>query len=167
MELNRKKEDKKIELKSGNKYDHERWPDLTAYRKAIFLHGTTFAAIEDLLKKYAEIWADKRKIECSFAYALLPDNKEWIYLSFPNFEGIPHYENFWNYQNLMIWLSQKADREFCLAIPESQYQPLFLSIIDKKNTRGDSCCGIYADRDFYFQVSGNIFEWGGDTNIFF
>ena len=162
MELFHKENNsKKIESdEAGNRSDCEWCPDLTAYRKVIFLHNITFDEIDTLLKKYADIWSDKRKIVCDFEYTFLPDDKNWIYLSFPNFKDVAHYQNFWNYLNLMIWLSQKTDKEFCLAIPEVQHQPLFLSTIDKMNPRGDSCNGIYADRDFYFQVPGSVFEWG-------
>ncbi len=145
---------------AGYRPDREWWPDLTAYRKAILLHNITFDEIDTLLKQYAEISSDKKKLVCDFCYTALPDDKTWIYLEFPNFENVPHYLSFWNYQNLLVWLSQKSDREFCLAIPKDQRQPLFLSTMDKKNPYGDSCAGIYADRDFYFEIPGNVFEWG-------
>lgn len=145
---------------AGYRPKREWWPDLTAYRKAMLLHNITFDDMDALLKDYAMIWSDKKKVVCDFLYTALPDDEAWIYLEFPNFEGIPHYLNFWNYQDLLVWLSQKADREFCLAIPENQYQPLFLSTMDKQNPRGDSCVGIYADRDFYFEIPGEVFEWG-------
>ncbi len=136
------------------------WPDLTAYRKAVFLHNISFGDLDALLKEYAAIFSDKKRIVCDFYYTALPDDRTWTYLEFPNFENVPHYVNFRHYQNLLIWLSQKADREFCLAIPENQKYPLFLSTMDKKNPYGDSCMGIYADRDFYFEVPGDVFEWG-------
>ena len=138
----------------------EWWPDLTAYRKAMLLHNITFDEIDMLLKEYAEISSDKKSIVCDFFYTCLPDDKSWVYLEFPNFENVPHYLNFWNYQNILDWLSQKTDKEFCLAIPKDQNNPLFLSTIDRENPRRDSCIGIYADRDFYFEIPGNIFEWG-------
>lgn len=138
----------------------EWWPDLTAYRKAIFLHNITFNEVDALLKEYAAICSDSKKLVCDFYYASLPVDTTWLYLEFPNFENIPHYLNFWNYNNLLIWLSQKAEKEFCLAIPKNQNQPLFLSVVDEKNPNGDSCVGIYADRDFYFTIPENLFEWG-------
>ena len=138
----------------------EWWPDLTAYRKAMLLHNITFDEIDMLLKEYAEISSDKKSIVCDFFYTCLPDDTSWVYLEFPNFENVPHYLNFWNYQNILDWLSQKTDKEFCLAIPKDQNNPLFLSTIDRENPRRDSCIGIYADRDFYFEIPGNIFEWG-------
>ncbi len=66
----------------------------------------------------------------------------------------------WNYQNLMIWLSQKSDREFCFAVPASPVFPLFVSMRDAKNPYGDSTMGVYCGRDFYFTVPGEILEWG-------
>ncbi len=145
---------------AGYRPAKEWWPDLTAYRKAILLHNITFDEIDTLLKEYAKICSDKNQITCNFFYTSIPDDTSWVYLEFPNFENVPHYLNFWNYQNLMIWFSQKADREFCLAIPQDQNQPLFLSTMDSQNPFGDSCIGIYADRDFYFEVPGDVFEWG-------
>lgn len=145
---------------AGYRPAKEWWPDLTAYRKAILLHNITFDEIDTLLKEYAQICSDKKQIICNFFYTSIPDDTSWVYLEFPNFENVPHYLNFWNYQDLMIWFSQKADRKFCLAIPQDQNQPLFLSTMDRQNPFGDSCIGIYADRDFYFEVPGNIFEWG-------
>lgn len=156
----KKKEEKLTPDMAGYRPDREWWPDLTAYRKAILLHNITFEEIDALLKEYATIWSDSKKVVCDFAYTSLPDDPSWVYLEFPNFEGIPHYHNFWNYQNLLIWLRQETDKEFCLAIPKNQYQPLFLSIADKENPCGSSCIGIYADRDFYFEVPENLFEWG-------
>lgn len=126
----------------------------------ILLHGITYDEVEALLKEYGEIYSDKKQLVCDFYYTSLPDDTSWIYLEFPNFENIPHYLNFWNYQNLLIWFSQKTDKEFCFAIPKNQNQPLFLSIMDRENLNGDSCVGIYADRDFYFELPRNQFEWG-------
>lgn len=145
---------------AGYRPEREWWPDLTEYRKGIFLHNITYDDIDRLLKEYADIWLNKKQIVCDFFYTSFPDDAAWIYLEFPNFENVPHYLNFWNYQDLMIWLSQKTDKEFCLAVPKKQNLPLFLSTMDKQNPYGDSCVGIYADRDFYFNIPGNIFEWG-------
>ena len=138
----------------------EWWPDLTAYQKGMLLHHINYHEIDALLKEYAQICSDKKQITCDFGYTILPDDSSWVYLEFPNFENTPHYLNFWNYQNLLIWFTQKTDKEFCLAIPMNQNQPLFLSTVDRKNPYGDSCVGIYADRDFYFEVPGDMFEWG-------
>lgn len=136
------------------------WPDLTAYRKAMLLHNISFDEIDTLLNGYAQICSDKKQITCGFFYKSIPDDPSWVYLEFPNFEQAPHYLNLWHYQNLLVWFSQKTDREFCLAIPQNQNNPLFLSTVDRQNPRGDSCVGIYADRDFYFEIPGKIFEWG-------
>ncbi len=161
MELFKKEKNKKPTLDmAGHRPDKEWWPDLTAYRKAILSHNITFDEMDALLKEYGEIWSGKETMVCDFFYTALPDDTSWIYLEFPNFKNVPHYLNLWHYQNLLIWLTQKTDKEFCLAIPQDQYQPLFLSTMDRKNSFGDSCVGIYADRDFYFEVPGNMFEWG-------
>lgn len=154
------KEKKSTSDMAGYRPQKEWWPDLTAYRKAMLLHNITFEEMDALLKEYGEIASGKKMIPCEFYYTALPDDPSWVYLEFPNFENVPHYLNLWHYQNLLIWLSQKSDGEFCLAIPRDQYQPLFLSTVDRKNPYGDSCVGIYADRDFYFEVPGNVFEWG-------
>lgn len=136
------------------------WPDLTNYHKAILLQHTTFADIANLLQEYAQIWTDKHAVRCDFFYTTLPADKTWAYLAFPTIEGAPHYVNFWNYQNLLIWLTQKANKAFCLAMPHDQRQPLFLATPDSQNPYGDSCVGIYADRDFYFELPAEILEWG-------
>lgn len=145
---------------AGYRPDKEWWPDLTEYRKAMLLHNISFKEIHELLKEYATLTTTKRKIICDFFYTSLPDNPQWIYLEFPTLESIPHYQSFWNYQDLLIWLSQKSDREFCLAIPKTPNMPLFLSTRDTQNPYGDSCVGVYASRDFYFYIPGNLFEWG-------
>lgn len=163
MGLFKKKEqsDKKLTPDmAGYRPAQEWWPDLTAYRKAILLHNISYDEIDSLLKEYATLWAAPRPVVCDFFYTALPDDSTWIYLEFPNFEKVPHYENFSQYLNLMIWLSEKADRQFCLAIPQNPNQPLFLSTMDEQNPCGDACMGIYADRDFYFEVAGDMFEWG-------
>ncbi|MDE6984657.1 MAG: hypothetical protein K2O99_09025 [Lachnospiraceae bacterium] len=159
--LNNQNNDKKLTPDmAGYRPDPQWWPDLTAYRKAILLHRITFDEIDALLKEYAQICADKNKVACDFCYTALPDDKDWIYVEFPTFENVPHYLSLWNYQNLMVWFSQKADRQFCLAVPMTFRQSLFLSIMDQKNPHGDSCMGIYEDRDFYFEIPGDVFEWG-------
>lgn len=145
---------------AGYRPDREWWPDLTAYRKAILLHNITLSEVDALIKEYAGLWKDDSQVVCDFLYTSLPDDEAWIYLEFPNFENAPHYINFWNYQDLLVWFSQKTDREFCLAIPRDQHAPLFLSTMDRNNPHGDSCVGIYADRDFYFEIPANLFEWG-------
>lgn len=158
--LKKHKEEKRTPDMPGYRPDREWWPDLTDYRKAVLLHNISFQEVDTLLKEYAVICSGGKQITCDFFYTSLPDDKEWLYLEFPNFEEAPHYLNFWHYQNLLVWLSQKADKEFCIAIPKNQYQPLFLSTMDKNTPHGDSCVGIYADRDFYFGIPGNLFEWG-------
>ncbi len=145
---------------AGYRPSREWWPDLTDYRKAMLLHHISYDEIDALLKEYAEINSDNKAIVCEFLYTCLPDEPSWVYVEFPNFDNAPHYLNLWNYQNLLVWMSQKADQGFCLAIPRDQRKPLFLSIMDGKNPHGDSCVGIYADRDFYFEIPGDIFEWG-------
>lgn len=135
-------------------------PDLTAYRKAMLLHGITFDEIDALLKEYAELTADPKQVDCEFFYTSLPDDPSWVYAEFPNFEQVSYELTFWHYQNLLIWFSQKSDKEFCLAIPKDQSQPLFLSIMNRENQFGDSCIGIYADRDFCYTVPAESFEWG-------
>lgn len=136
------------------------FPDLTDYRKAILLHNISFEDIKNLLEEYSNINSDKIKLTCDFFYTAIPDDESWVYLEFPNFDGIKPYTNFWCYEDLLIWLSAKSDKEFCLAIPRDQYAPLFLSTVDRQNPYGDSCMGIFAERDFYFNIPGNNFEWG-------
>lgn len=109
---------------AGYRLTQEWWPDLTIYRKAILLHNISFDEIDCLLKEYAAICSDKKQNVYDFFYTAIPDDNAWVYLEFPNFENAPHHVNFWHYQNLLIWLSQKADKEFCLAIPKKQNYPL-------------------------------------------
>lgn len=45
---------------AGYRPEREWWPDLTEYRKGIFLHNITFDDIDGLLKEYADIWMDKK-----------------------------------------------------------------------------------------------------------
>lgn len=136
------------------------WPDLTAYKKALLLHNISLDDIKTLLVEYASITNDAKKVICEFNYLLLPGSDGWVYLEFPDAKDVPHYRNFWSYQNLMIWLSQKSDREFCFAVPASPAFPLFVSMRDVKNPCGDSTMGIYGGRDFYFTVPGEVLEWG-------
>lgn len=145
---------------AGYRPDKNWWPDLTAYRKAILLHAVSFDDLDALLKEYAAIAVYEKQIVCDFLYTALPGDPAWVYLEFPGFAEWTHDRNLWHYADLLIWLSQKSDREFCLAIPENQNAPLFLSTVDRQNPRGDSCVGIYADRDFYFEIPADIFEWG-------
>lgn len=135
-------------------------PDLTACQKMILLHNITCAEVDAFLREYAEIYSDEKQMKCDFYYTPLSEDALWIYLVFPNFQNIPHHVNFWNYQNLLIWFSQKTDKEFCLAIPRNQNKLLFLSTTDRENPNGDSCIGIYADRFFRFAIPENILEWG-------
>ena len=135
-------------------------PDLTAYRKVILLHNITFDEIDALLKEYAELSSDPKPAVCEFLYTTLPDDPSWAYLELPDFPGISYHLIFWHYLNLLVWFGQKSDKGFCLAIPKDQTKPLFLSIMDKENPFGDSCIGIYADRDFYFEIPSETFKWG-------
>ncbi len=162
MKLFGKEKNKKRspEMEAGYRPEPEWWPDLTQYRKAMLLHNITFEEIDTMLREYVEISSNEISIECDFLYTCLPDDTSWVYLEFPDFEGGPHYVNFWDYQNILDWLSQKSDKEFCLAIPKDQKNPIFFSMVDRENPRRDSCVGIYADRDFYFEIPGNLFEWG-------
>lgn len=145
---------------AGYRPSREWWPDLTKHRKIMLLHGVRTEQIDKMLKEYADICCDVRKVPVAFYYAYVPDDPEWVCLEFPNMEKIHHAQNFETYQNLMIWMSDVSEGEFCLAIPEQQPGPLFFSTVDHKNPYGDSTVGIYADRDFYFTVPEEIFEWG-------
>jgi len=145
---------------AGYRPSKDWWPDLTNYTKGILLHNISLENVKKLLGEYARLYAGKKEILCEFYYTFLPDNAEWLYLKFPNFKDMPHYYNFETYQNMMIWLSDKSDREFCLAIPNSQTLPLFFSMMDKENPYGDSTIGVYASRSFVFSVPQEILEWG-------
>lgn len=145
---------------AGYRPSKDWWPDLTDYRKGILLHNISLENVKKLLVEYASISKDKKEVVCEFYYAFLPGSTEWVYLELPNFKDVPHYCNFWTYQNIMIWLSDKSDREFCLAIPKNQRLPLFFSMMDKENPYGDSTIGIYASRSFGFSVPEEILEWG-------
>ena len=83
----------------------------------------------------------------------------WIYLVFPNFENIPHPINFWNYQNLLAWFSQKIDKEFCFAIPENilEWGPVPASAYDYE--------GFLKDR-FQFEMKW-IFDLFSTEIIFY
>lgn len=145
---------------AGYRPSKDWWPDLTDYKKAILLHNISLEDVKKLLQEYASLYKDKKEAVGEFYYAFLPDSTEWVYLEFPTFKDIAHYNNFDTYQNIMIWLSDKSDKEFCLAIPKTQRLPLFFSMIDKENPWGDSTVGVYASRDFYFSVSQQVLEWG-------
>lgn len=140
--------------------DESQCPDLTEYKRAILLHNISLDDVTALIEEYSTIAAGQRMIMHEFHYAILPESTGWIYLEYTYSAEVPHYMEFYHYQNLTIWLSQKSDKEFCLAIPLNQYAPLFLSVRDTKNPYGDSMAGIYADRDFYFTIPSETFEWG-------
>lgn len=117
---------------AGYRPSREWWPDLTNHRKIMLLHGITTEQIDKLLKEYADICCDVKKVPAAFYYARLPEHPEWVCLEFPNFEKIHHAQNFETYQNLLLWVSDQSDREFCLALPEQQNGPLFFSTVDRK-----------------------------------
>lgn len=134
-------------------------PNLTLYKKSIILHNIPLDIVKEQIKEYAGLYEDSVKKEYNFHMTTLPGNSEWVYVEFPYAEGITHYNNFWHYQNLMLWLSMKADMQFCLAFPDSQDSSLFLSQMDTSNSFGDTVIGIFEDRDFSFCVPGSIFKW--------
>ena len=133
-------------------------PDLTDYKRAILLYNTTIDAIKEDIKKYADICGGAIKAECKFYMAHIPGDDKWIYLEFPYTDGVAGHWNFYNYQNLMLWL-EDVSKKFCLAIPRNQKNPIFFSVADTKNTWGDSVMGIFKNRDFYFTVPGEKFTW--------
>ena len=133
-------------------------PDLTEYQKLLLLKGATYAEISALLKEYAGIWRGEQKAVCSISCTALPE--KWVCLTVSGLEQLPPELSLWHYQNLLLWLSQKSQEEFCLALPHAPQQPLFFSRKDRRNYAGDSCVGIYADRNFYFEVPGSRIEWG-------
>lgn len=134
-------------------------PYLTFYRKAVILHNVPLDIVKEQIKEYAGLYEDPVKKEHNFRMATFSGSSGWVYLEYPYAEGIVHYKNFWHYQNLMLWLSMKADMQFCLALPESREESLFFSQMDKSNSFGDTVIGIFEDRDFSFCVPGSIFKW--------
>lgn len=144
---------------AGYRPSKDWWPDLTAYKRAIILQHISLTDVRALLEQYAAIALNPKTVPLSFSYATFPTQPDWVYLEYPYVSEMPHYRNFWHYQNLTLWLSQKAEQEFCLAIPQTPSAPLFLSKRDTQNPAGDSMAGIYADRDFYFIIPEEIFEW--------
>jgi len=142
-----------------NKAAKKWWPDLSRFHKYILIKNITLEDVEELLEEYGELAFGEKNLY-HFRYAAVPDGKDWIVVEYPDAVKQPQYRNFWGYHDIAIWLGQRAEMEFCVAVPKSgEMKDMFFSMLDSQNPYEDFRMGVYQNQRFYMVPSDETFEW--------
>lgn len=132
--------------------------NLNDYQKAIFVQGITETELLEKIKQYEEIASGGgRKAAVKLRYFALDEDRIYIeYVYAKDFEGW----NFWHYQNLLLWLADGKQDNFCFAYKESfTEQEAFYAQANIADRRGASVVGIFKGAKFYYEVPGFYLDW--------
>lgn len=140
--------------------------NLNDYKKAMFIYGKTEEELIKQVKEYEELSGGSKKATIKLKYFTI--DKDWIYVDFvyaPDFDEM----NFWHYQNLLLWLADGKDDNFCFAYKEFKiYEDAFYSRANVEDEMGASVTGIFKGAEFLYEVPGFYLDWWsdeGDCNL--
>ncbi|MGI6721164.1 MAG: hypothetical protein ACOX4I_01195 [Anaerovoracaceae bacterium] len=133
-------------------------PDLSNYKKAILVHGVALDAVKEMLRKYTYTKLADARCFHKFSYTTAPEAEGWVYLRYAYSPEMPHYYDFYFYQELMVWLSRGADRAFCLAASREKPRHVFLSM-RASHFLQLSTVGMFDERPFRY-IGDDLFDLG-------
>ena len=138
----------------------EAFPELADYRIFIFLKGGAAAEQKSLLNEYHELYID----ETPFSMDLYnTDDQSWNYITLTLLPNVGEVEPMWEYLNILLWMSQKADLLFAYAVSDKPGKlPLFAEV-NKADQLGETCLGIVNRKNFISNIPERRTEWTGNV----
>ncbi len=133
-------------------------PDLSGYRIRIYQKGSTFEEMRGLWKEYEEMYSAEINYQVNFyGYSGTP----WKYMEITG-KTPQEIISFWEYLNLLIWMSQKGSGLFAFA-ESATAQPVYATV-DANNPAGDTCNALVNGKRCLCDIPAQEANWGEALN---
>lgn len=126
-------------------------PDISKYHVGIVMKNVNVNDMIRSLNEYSELYAGDEVTEHDLWYDRVGDN--WIYLCISDSKG-----DFNNFQNMILWLSEKAGVIFGYAYSDKKGIFPIVSFPNTESEFGDSCIGIMDHKNYFYEVPGAKLE---------
>lgn len=142
------------------------FPDLHNYRARIYMRDTTIDQASDLYREYGEIYTDNETIKNAASFQYIPGTT-WVILDFTPGKECKVVPLFWDYINLVMWMTQRSGSIFAYAVSDKKkYQPI-IAFPDRNDPNGETCYGVMYKSDFRFNMPEHQVSWGPDVTADF
>ena len=135
----------------------DRIPDLKGYRIRIYQKGSSFEEMRGLWNEYEEMYSEEINYQVNFCgFSGTP----WKYM---DITGKTSQEpiSFWEYLNLLIWMSQKGSGLFALAESTSVLPEYAVyATVDMSNPAGDTCNALVNGKRCLCDIPAQEISWG-------
>lgn len=141
------------------------FPDLRKYVTRIYMRDITIPEIESLLREYGELYTDE-----SGSIITKTDNVTgtfWNYIEFSQKTGRPGNALFWDYLNILLWMTQRTGCLFGYAVSgKNNLQPVIV-FPNASDSLGETCVGVMYKSHFNFAVPDHTVTWGNNVAVDF
>ena len=147
---------KKKTVKTVKTDSFDTFPDLTNYRIYIFLKNDRVSEVKAHLDEYHELYIT----ETDFSTGLYNlGDTQWTYVVLTLLPGVAEISPFWDYLNILLWMSDKAEISFAYAFSKQKGELPVIAVRDEKNQYGDSCKGIASGKYFSAAIPEQAVTW--------
>ena len=132
------------------------FPDLKDYRIYILLKGGELSEVKAQMDEYHQIYIT----ETAFSTQLFKlGDTQWTYIVLTLLPGVAELSPIWDYLNILLWMSDKAEQSFAYAYSDQKGKLPLIAERDRDNQYGDSCKGIAQGRYFYATIPEQEVTW--------
>lgn len=131
-------------------------PDLKNYRIYLFLKAGEVSEVKAHLDEYHELYIT----EAAFSTDLYKlGDTAWTYVVLTLLPGVAEISPAWEYLNILLWMSDKAERSFAYAYSRQKGEPSVIAERDWGDQLGESCKGIIGGKYFHASIPGQEVTW--------
>ena len=142
--------------------DTNQIPDLKGYSVRIYQKGSTFEEMHELWNEYEEMYSAEINYQVSF-YGF--SGTPWKYMDITG-KTSQETVSFWEYLNLLIWMSQKGSSLFALAESVSVMpQYAVYATVDADNPAGDTCNVLVNGKRCLCDIPAQEIMWGETLSV--
>ena len=137
------------------------FPDLRKYTTRIYMRDITIPEIESLLREYGELYTDE-----SGSIITKTDNVAgtfWNYIEFSQKTGKASNALFWDYLNILLWMTQRTHCLFGYAVSDKKTLLPVIAFPDSNDALGERCLGVMYKSHFSFAVPDHTVTWGNNV----
>ncbi len=137
------------------------FPDLRKYKTRIYMRDLTIPEIENLLREYGELYTDE-----TGPIITKTDNVSgtfWNYIEFSQKTGRASNALFWDYLNILLWMTQGTKCLFGYAVSDKKNLMPVISFPKADDPLGETCVGVMYKSYFNFVVPDHTVTWGNNV----
>ena len=143
--------------KRNKQNSFESLPDLKNYRIFLFLKGGAVDELRAHMDEYHKIYST----ETAFFMDLFKlGDTSWTYIALTLMPEVAEISPMWDYLNILLWMSEKAEVSFAYAYSREQGKLPVVAVLDEENQYGDSCKGIANGKHFRAAIPEQEVTWG-------